>query len=354
MAFFKRKVKEQQAHEEHNIDKTQNAEMPDAVKKALDETLPKLGGDLDRFEEMYPNPSVLAEEIKDAATDNLIILSDYFFRYDSENKSDDKNSAVFKGAASVFYNKIQNYLKDAKEVFVIMDNCLDEPTPYCAEGEVLIFFDGERASQWCSFLNSSHKKPLTVAKVNNEDIPKMLATVTVWGVEFVRFHPEINSLHIKLSDMFTCEVKTVSNSRVRFLTLNFIQTSNAGKDDKKQLAYNAMLTAIATDKFLAAGRENDNNFSFITIAGADGKVWIPLFTDAMEYQVFLSKFEQIKKGFDDAALNVANFTVMKQIFEKQGEISGVVVNPADVGVRIQGDLILKMIEAVENSQNENK
>ena len=353
MAFFKKKTQEAQQPEEKRDTVAQKSEIPDAVKKALDETLPTLEGNLEKFEELYPNPAALAEDIKEATTDNLLVLADYFFHYSDENKTELNNAAIFKGASSVFYNKIQNYLKDAPEVYVIMDNCLDTPIPYSADGEALIFFDSERAAQWCSFLNGSHKKPLTVAKVNNADITKMLATVTVWGIEFVRFHPEINSLHIKLADMFKCEVKTVSSSRVRFLMLNFIQVSNAGKEDRKQLAYNAMLTSIAADQFLAAGKEDKENFSFITISGTDGKVWIPLFTDAMEYQLFLSKFEQIKAGFEGAALKVAKFSALKPIFQNKSGIDGVVVNPADTGVRIQGDLILKMIEAVENAKSEN-
>lgn len=349
MALFKKKTTESEKIEKKDI----KIEIPDAAKKALDETLPKLGGKPECFEQFYPNPQALAEEIIDAKPENLLILADFFFHFKDENKSETDNTALYKGAASVFYNKIQNYLKNAENIYVIMDNCLDTPLPYCVDGEALIFFNEERASQWCSFLNNSHKKPVSVAKVKNEDITKMLATITIWGIKQVRFHPEINSLHINLADMFKCEVKTVSDSSVRFLALNFIQVSNSGKDDRKQLAYNAMLSAIAANRFLAAGKEESGNFKFITISGTDGKNWIPLFTDALEFQQFIEKFSQIKQGFEEAVFKNAEFKALKPIFAAS-DIDGVVINPADTGIRIPSDLAAKLIEAVEAAQKDAK
>ena len=74
MAFFKKKTQEAQQPEEKRDTVAQKSEIPDAVKKALDETLPTLEGNLEKFEELYPNPASLAEDIKEHGLLNPILV----------------------------------------------------------------------------------------------------------------------------------------------------------------------------------------------------------------------------------------------------------------------------------------
>jgi len=147
--------------------------------------------------------------------------------------------------------------------------------------------------------------------------------------------------------MFKCEVKTVANSRVRFLMLNYVQLMNSKtKKEQTKQVFSAALGAISLDKFLLPGTEENGMFRAVTLADGEKVTWIPIFTDELEYRHFLDLFPDIKEQFKSCVLKIVPFAGLKSMFDAP-ELGGIVVNPADVGLRIKPDNCKLMVANAE-------
>lgn len=333
--------------------KKAEVQLPEAVSAALDAVLPKLSGSPESFESTY-TPQEFAECITGADYDKLLVLAEFFFGIAKE-KQETKETGFepYTNASAMIYAEIQKKLQKAERIYVLMDHSLNTEYPYIADGDVFFFFDETRAKQWCALCNASLKKPLTVRAVENKDIGNIFVIMAIIGAEFVRFHPEINNLRIKRSDIYKCEVKTVSESRVRFLMLSYVQLMNTSKKEQTQQIYAAMMGCIGIDKFLIAGTEENEMFRAATIADTEKVIWVPLFTDELEFRHFLDTFPALKPQFEKTVLKVISFTGLQGMLTAP-EMGGVVINPADVGLRIKPDTCKVMIENVIKAQEATK
>lgn len=341
------KKKADEVSENQAVPEEKKTIISDAAADALNTILPKLEGNPERLEECYA-PQEFMEAISGAPYDKLFILSEFLFAFSKEQQEAGKEGAEkYAGASAMVYGEISKKLQSAEEIYVIMDNCLKMEYPYIADGDALLFFDRTRAVQWCSILNNSVEKPLVVKTVPNTEIKNVLAMLAIVGAESIRFHPEINNIRIKRSDMFKCEVKTVADSRVRFLMLNYVQLMNSKtKKEQAKQAFAAVLGAISLDKFLLPGTEENGMFRSVTISDGEKVTWVPLFTDELEYRRFLDTFPDIKEQFKNCSLRVVPFTALKSMFDAP-ELGGIVINPADVGLRIKPDNCKLMVQNAE-------
>ncbi|MBP3361490.1 MAG: hypothetical protein J6N52_11585 [Clostridia bacterium] len=348
--LFNNKKKDADAPENMEA-KNLDVQLPDAVKSALDAVLPKLNGSGDNLEGTY-TPQEFSESISGADYDKLLVLAEYFFGIAAQKqKANETGHELYAHASAMIYAEIQKKLQKAERIYVLMDHCLNTEYPYIVDGDVFFFFDETRAKQWCALCSASAKKPLAVRAIENKDIGNIFVLMAIIGAEFVRFHPEINNLRIKRSDIYKCEVKTVSDSRVRFLMLSYVQHMNTSKKEQTKQVYAAMMGSIALDKFLIAGTEENEMFRAATIADTEKVVWVPLFTDELEFRHFLDTFPAIKPQFEKTTLKVISFTGLKGMLSAP-EMGGVVINPADVGLRIKPDTCGVMIENVIKAQQE--
>ncbi len=328
-----------------------STEVPDAVKTAMDEMFPKAEYDVRKIPEKYTYEQE-KEAFMSAKTDNLIILAEFLYTSAGEEETDEEKKKLL-AIVTAIYAQIQLRMRDADQMYIITDTSIATEYPFIADGEALMFFDEQRARQWCAVCGHGAEKPLQVRAIKKEGLGSIFVLLTVLGVQFIRFHPEINSLKIRQSDFYKCEIKTVTDRRVRFFMLSYVQLLNLGKKEQTKQAYAVMLGLISQSQYLVAGVDDDKGFHANTIADPEKKSWIPLFTDEAEMKRFLDAYPSLKPQLEKSAVKVISFSRLKG-FVEGGGLSGVVVNPADVGLRINSELCLKMIENAEKTAEKNQ
>lgn len=234
-----------------------------------------------------------------------------------------------------------------EKVFVISSNFTKGPFVYCDkesfDDTAIICLDEDTAKNSCRELERNNNK-VKILEVSNKELLSALSGMHLYGINAVDFIGEDFEYKYQLTEIISfknredMENKPVENPILQLVMLYFIQELKKGsehmdieslKRHQEELIVNLQKAKLILP-FQETDLEGEKKLRLALLVNNE-KVYLPMFTDLMEFNRFNRANEKIKLMMFDFK-DVLKMEVLENI-------EALIINPSGVRVNIEKELI---------------